>query len=48
MSDEPTNGAKPLKQPLALIACCNKPPPGCGYCWYCLERAKAGKRKGRR
>lgn len=26
-----------------LILCCNKPPPGCSWCWYCLQRVPAPK-----
>ncbi len=26
---------RPLPEPIALIACCNKAPPGCGFCAYC-------------
>lgn len=37
MSDEPKNSARPLTEPVALIACCNKPPPGCGYCFFCQQ-----------
>jgi hypothetical protein len=30
---------RPLAAPLPLIECCNKPPPGCGHCFFCLMRA---------
>lgn len=31
-------GLTELLEPMPLILCCNKPPPGCGWCWYCRER----------
>lgn len=37
---EPANAPKPLTEPVPLIACCNKKPPGCGWCYFCLERGQ--------
>lgn len=43
MTDEKAAGRGevriPLKKPLPLVRCCNRP-DGCGWCWYCLA-AKA-------
>lgn len=39
---------KPLTAPLAMILCCNNPPPGCGWCFFCLARVPPRKRKATR
>ena len=33
----PTKAKVDPAGPVPLILCCNKPPPGCGFCWYCLQ-----------